>query len=84
MTKTNTNPKNKLKEVGLDLISKIKKGENPSLDIPIRALSNVTFDPHTNLIKIGDKIYYLVFHLEISIKNKTAIKVIIKAAKYSI
>ncbi|MEM7827642.1 MAG: DNA topoisomerase VI, partial [Candidatus Aenigmatarchaeota archaeon] len=49
------NPKSKLREIGLNLVNYIKKGENPFLDIPIRALSNVIFDPHTNLIKMGDK-----------------------------
>ncbi|MBU5537449.1 MAG: DNA topoisomerase IV subunit A [Candidatus Aenigmatarchaeota archaeon] len=53
--KTEMNPKSKLREIGLNLVNYIKKGENPFLDIPIRALSNVIFDPHTNLIKMGDK-----------------------------
>jgi DNA topoisomerase-6 subunit A len=48
-------PKNKLKEIGLKVINDAKKGENPNLDIPIRALSNVSFNTSTNLITMGDK-----------------------------
>ncbi|MHA2105625.1 MAG: DNA topoisomerase IV subunit A [Candidatus Hodarchaeales archaeon] len=47
--------KEKLKKTGKKLVNEINKGINPSLDIPIRALSNIIFNPKTSLITIGDR-----------------------------
>ncbi|MBU5574938.1 MAG: DNA topoisomerase IV subunit A [Candidatus Aenigmatarchaeota archaeon] len=44
-----------LKKLGKKLINDIQKNENPSLDVPIRTLSNITYDPKTKLIKLGNK-----------------------------
>jgi len=51
-----TNPKDNLKEVGMGVVKSAKAGQNPQLDIPIRALSNVSFDPKKKLIVMGNKI----------------------------
>ena len=48
-------PKSKIKELGKRLTNEIEKGENPTLDVPIRALSNVVFDTKTRLITMGTK-----------------------------
>ena len=48
-------PKKKIMEMGKNLVKSIEKEENPSLDIPIRALSNISYDPKTKLIKLGNK-----------------------------
>ena len=44
-----------IKSMGKDLVKKISKGENPYLDVPTRALSNVIYDTKTKLIKLGNK-----------------------------
>lgn len=45
----------KIIEIGKKLVKEIERGENPSLEIPIRTLSNVSFDRKTGLITMGDK-----------------------------
>ncbi len=44
----------KLEELGKLLYKEIKEGKNPYLDVPIRSLSNVHFNPKTKLIELGD------------------------------
>jgi len=46
----------KLKEIGLKILDDIKNGRNPSIEIPVRTLSNIYFDEKFRLIKLGDKI----------------------------
>ncbi|MEM5804642.1 MAG: DNA topoisomerase IV subunit A [Candidatus Aenigmatarchaeota archaeon] len=50
------NPKDKIVGIGKKVLNDAQKGENPRLDIPLRALSNVTFDPKRKLIVMGNKI----------------------------
>jgi len=47
--------KKNLKYLGKKLVNDIKSRRNPSLIVPIRALSNITYDPKTRLITLGDK-----------------------------
>lgn len=47
------NPLNKIKILGKGIINQIEKCENPSMDVPIRALSNVSFDPKARMIRMG-------------------------------
>ena len=47
--------KKALKDFGLTLVRQAEKGENPWMDVPIRALSNVVFDPKSKTITLGDK-----------------------------
>jgi DNA topoisomerase-6 subunit A len=47
--------KKKIREMGRNLLKQISKQENPYLDVPIRALSNVSYDPKTKLITLGNK-----------------------------
>lgn len=44
-----------LERLGNKIISDIDKKENPSIDIPIRALSNVIFDKKLGQLTLGDK-----------------------------
>ncbi|MCD6476966.1 MAG: DNA topoisomerase IV subunit A [Candidatus Aenigmarchaeota archaeon] len=45
----------KLKQLGKKLVEQAKKGENPNMDVPIRALSNVKYDPKKRMILLGNK-----------------------------
>jgi DNA topoisomerase-6 subunit A len=44
-----------LKDFGLTLVKQAEKGENPWMDVPIRALSNVVFNQKSKTITMGDK-----------------------------
>lgn len=48
--------KARLRQLGAKLVKDITGGRNPNMDVPIRALSNVAYDPKTRLIMLGDKI----------------------------
>ena len=48
-------PKDKIVDIGKGIIKDARKGENPKLDVPVRALSNVSFDPKKRMILMGDK-----------------------------
>lgn len=45
-----------LKKLGSKVVGEIDKGENPSLDVPIRTLSNVKYDPQQKMITMGSGI----------------------------
>jgi DNA topoisomerase-6 subunit A len=47
--------KKKLEGLGEKVLKDLEKGENPSLDIPIRALSNIKYDPKTGMLTLGEK-----------------------------
>ncbi len=47
--------KKKLDEFGQKVLKDVERGENPSIDIPIRTLSNVKFDQKTGMLAIGEK-----------------------------
>ncbi|MDD5416896.1 MAG: DNA topoisomerase IV subunit A [Candidatus Aenigmarchaeota archaeon] len=47
--------KEKLNQLGKKLVEQAKKGENPNMDIPIRALSNVNYDQKKRMIMMGNK-----------------------------
>jgi len=51
-----TDVKSKLTRLGKEVLKQIEQGENPSLAIPIRSLSNVVYDEKTKLIRLGDKV----------------------------
>lgn len=36
-------------------MTQLEKNENPAITLPVRSLSNIYFDPHHRLIRIGDK-----------------------------
>ena len=45
-----------LKELGKKLVKDIKRGKNPSMDVPIRTLSNVIYSDKSKMITLGNKI----------------------------
>ena len=45
--------KDVLKKLGKKLVEQIEKGQNPNLDVPIRSLSNVSFDSKSRMIRMG-------------------------------
>ncbi len=47
--------KTELEKLGEKILTEIEKKENPSIDIPIRALSNVIFDKKSGQLTLGDK-----------------------------
>lgn len=56
--------KESLVNLGKDLVSQINKKKNPSVDVPIRALSNVIFNKSSRILELGKRIakrYF--FHL---------------------
>src|SRR3989338_4031561 len=57
MTKTpkNNPTKLRLEEIGHKLAKDLDKGENPSLDVAVRSLSNVKFDTKSKTLTLGDK-----------------------------
>ncbi len=48
--------KKNLRKLGSDLVEQIEKKQNPTIDIPIRSLSNVNFNKETMRIEIGDAV----------------------------
>lgn len=44
-----------LRDLGLKVINDIDKNRNPSITIPIRALSNIRFNEKTKTLELGDK-----------------------------
>jgi len=47
--------KKKLKDFGLTLVKQAEGGQNPFMDVPIRALSNIVFNQKSKTITLGDK-----------------------------
>ncbi len=48
-------PKETIEELGKDLTKEVLAGKQPKLIVPIRALSNVTFNKKTETLQLGDK-----------------------------
>ena len=48
-------PKKRLLELGKKLADDIKKEKNPSIEIAVRSLSNVTFDKEAKTLALGEK-----------------------------
>lgn len=44
-----------LKELGKKVAKQAEKSENPKIDVPIRALSNIKFDPKSRTLVLGNK-----------------------------
>ncbi|MEK6952881.1 MAG: DNA topoisomerase VI, partial [Nanoarchaeota archaeon] len=54
-------PSEKLKEVGNDLVKQINKGKGPVINLPVRALSNVSFDKKSKTLVLGRKMAQRIF-----------------------
>ena len=46
----------KLENIGKKIVDELKAGKNPSIEIPIRALSNITFDEKGRMLQLGEKV----------------------------
>src|SRR5581483_2736930 len=44
----------KISNLAMETLAAVRAGKNPALSIPVRALSNVTFDETRKLIRLGD------------------------------
>ena len=53
---TSKKQKEELKFLGKKVINKISKKENPSIEVPVRSLPNVSFDKKTKTLKLGKNI----------------------------
>ncbi len=38
-----------------EVIAQAERGDNPTVEIPVRSLSNVTFNPERSIIEMGDR-----------------------------
>lgn len=47
--------KQNLKELGVEIVKDIKSGKNPSMNVPIRTLSNIIYDHKSKMITLGNK-----------------------------
>src|SRR3989344_6300234 len=56
MSKKKDNQLLALEKLGDDVLKQIKKGKNPEIAVPIRALSNVEFDEKSKTVRLGNKI----------------------------
>ena len=45
----------KLEELGKKVLKEIEEGKNPSIEIPIRSLSNIVYDEKTRMLTLGTK-----------------------------
>ncbi len=55
MSKNKEDPKKAIIELAEELVEEIKKGKNPHFVVPIRSLSNVTFDKKKQTLQLGNK-----------------------------
>ncbi len=51
----NKKPKEAIEELGKELTKEVLAGKQPKMDVPIRALSNVTFNKKTETLQLGNK-----------------------------
>ena len=56
MEKQKTEVKKSLKQIGEKVLKDIESGSNPSLDVPIRTLSNVKFNEERKMLTMGEAI----------------------------
>jgi len=56
LTEKKQETKKNLKKMGSSVVVQIEKGDNPSLEVPIRTLSNVKFDEKSKMIKMGGSV----------------------------
>ena len=47
--------KDKLKEFGGEIVKQAEKGKNPTITLPVRALSNIVYDKKTRTLMLGKK-----------------------------
>ncbi len=69
----------KIAEMGKMLVADVEKSKNPSLDVPVRALSNVSFDQKNKTLKLGMKsakrFFFNVGHIKKFVQTLEAAKI---------
>jgi DNA topoisomerase VI subunit A len=69
----------KLSEIGKQLVDDIEHSRNPSLDVPIRALSNISFDEKAKTLKLGSnsakRFFFNVGHIKKFVQTLEVAKV---------
>jgi DNA topoisomerase VI subunit A len=55
MAKTKNPNIEKLTEFGRELVGQVEKGKNPTIELTVRSLSNVTFDKKEKKLSVGEK-----------------------------
>ncbi|MBR9682808.1 MAG: DNA topoisomerase VI, partial [Candidatus Aenigmarchaeota archaeon] len=51
--KKTSQAKENIDKLSKKIVAEIKRGENPSVNVPIRSLSNITFNKVTKMIEMG-------------------------------
>lgn len=51
----------KLELLGAQILAQVNEGKNPGMDIPIRSLSNIIYDPSTGMLRLGNQAGRRVF-----------------------
>lgn len=64
----NNDSKKKIEDLGKKLVKDIDTGKNPSMDIPVRSLSNTVFDKKSKTLQIGNntskRYFFNVSHIK--------------------
>jgi DNA topoisomerase VI subunit A len=55
MKKQKTKSNEQLKEFGTEIVKQAEKGKNPTITLPLRALSNIVYDKKTKTLILGKK-----------------------------
>ncbi len=55
MKNKNDTPKKALEDLGKKLVNDIEQGKSPTIEVSVRALSNVSFDKKTKKLALGEK-----------------------------
>jgi len=50
-----------LEDFGEKIVSQIKKGKNPEIEMALRNLSNIIYDTKNKILKLGDKVQNSAF-----------------------
>ena len=71
--------KKKLQDMGKELVDAIKKGKQPRIDIPVRALSNVVYNEKTRTLELGNKtaerLFFNVGHVKKFVQTMEVAKI---------
>ena len=54
-------PRENLQKLGKDILSQLKKVQNPDMPLPLRTLTNIFFDEKTKLIALGDRVSHRTY-----------------------
>jgi len=74
-------PSKSLKDMGIKIVNDIESGKNPSMDVPIRTLSNVIYDSKSKMITLGNKFSKRYFFNVAHVRKFTQISEVAALAK---